>query len=207
MFESQRTFDGSGESADVSIAELFRSCPNVWSPEQSRRYVFVNMPKASNFLENIVSGPMLNGGFTGEPWTRETLDPLWQKFCATIPSLETFARTPRANGTAKGRASPTMRACHLWYDRYLQSKHWKRVVSAAHAHYDNCVCGSYSNLETHHKCQFSYEQCGSERVPQDISLLCEDCHMLFHAHNHLCVPSKPPKGAIAVLDGEHIHWH
>ena len=203
MFESQRTFDGEGEPVDVSIADLFRSCPNVWTTEQKRRHVFVNQPLASNFLHNIIAGPI-----DGSAWTWATLEPVWKSFCAGIPSLETFSRSPRAGGTVNnGHISPVMRESHRWYDRYLHSRHWLTVVANALQYYVNCsACGKSSCLNTHHKCLFSYEQCGHERVPRDVSVLCEDCHMLFHAHNHLCVPSRPPSGAEEVLDGEHIHW-
>ena len=203
MFESQRTFDGEGEPADVNLADLFRSCPNVWTSDQKRRYVFVNQPKVSNFLHNIIAGEK-----SGEPWSWKTLHPLWVSFCSNLSSLETFSRTPRANGTAKnGHTSPTMYAFYRWYDCYLRSKHWLGVVANALDYYVNCsACASESRLDTHHKCAFAYERCGDERVPIDVTVLCEDCHLLFHAHNHLCVPHDPPGGAKEVLDGEFIKW-
>jgi hypothetical protein len=39
------------------------------------------------------------------------------------------------------------------------------------------LCGSRDNLEVHHR---TYENFGDEK-PEDLTLLCHDCHALFHA--------------------------
>lgn len=65
------------------------------------------------------------------------------------------------------------------YEDYLNTPHWHEVREAAleRAGHRCQVCNHYGkNLQAHHR---TYENRGNES-PQDIIILCGDCHALFH---------------------------
>ncbi len=66
------------------------------------------------------------------------------------------------------------------YEEYLQTPEWqerrKRALKAAK--YRCQVCYSKDNLNVHHR---TYERLGEE-LPSDLTVLCYECHGLFH-HN------------------------
>ena len=64
------------------------------------------------------------------------------------------------------------------YIEYIRSEEWHTKAKAAKraAGYRCIVCGSSHNLEAHHK---TYARLGCER-PEDIAVLCDDCHARYH---------------------------
>jgi len=70
---------------------------------------------------------------------------------------------------------------HIDYYEYINSPEWKAKADAAkeRAEYRCQVCnrpGASSTLHAHHR---TYENLGHEK-PGDITVLCADCHALFH---------------------------
>ncbi|MGN6166741.1 MAG: HNH endonuclease [Solirubrobacteraceae bacterium] len=66
------------------------------------------------------------------------------------------------------------------YGEYLQLPYWRRVRDDALRRADHrCqVCNSRDNLNVHHR---TYENRGCEHEdPADLTVLCRDCHALFH---------------------------
>lgn len=75
------------------------------------------------------------------------------------------------------------------YSEYLQTPEWqkKRIKALRFAQFRCQVCNSSSNLDTHHR---SYKDLGQEPL-SDITVLCNDCHRIFHGNREL-VQSEPP---------------
>jgi len=65
-----------------------------------------------------------------------------------------------------------------WYVEYLQTEHWRliRAIALYWAGYRCQVCNGTNHLEGHHR---TYERLDCER-PSDVTILCADCHTLFH---------------------------
>ncbi len=83
---------------------------------------------------------------------------------------------------APGRAFlwvPTM----TWYQNYLLSDWWALVRrKALQAAGFRCqLCNSPEKLQVHHR---SYANIGNEKLG-DLTVLCEDCHEVFHEHRNL----------------------
>jgi hypothetical protein len=66
-----------------------------------------------------------------------------------------------------------------YYD-YIKSPQWKRKADAAKkaAGYRCQVCNGKKHLDAHHR---TYERLGHER-PEDITVLCRDCHQLYETN-------------------------
>ena len=64
------------------------------------------------------------------------------------------------------------------YQEYLQSDHWKQFAADAKERAGNrCqLCNSDGELHTHHR---TYDRLGEE-LPEDVVVLCADCHAKFH---------------------------
>lgn len=69
------------------------------------------------------------------------------------------------------------------YKDYLQTDHWKaiRAQALARANYRCQVSNSTYRLQVHHR---TYENLGNER-PEDVVVLCEECHALYHKRGKL----------------------
>lgn len=65
------------------------------------------------------------------------------------------------------------------YAVYLQSPHWLAIREWAkqRAQYKCLICNMGGKLHVHHR---TYERVGCE-LPDDLVVLCEDCHNKFHA--------------------------
>ena len=65
------------------------------------------------------------------------------------------------------------------YQQYLKSARWKAVRLWMLDYCDNTCekCGAHKNLEVHHK---TYERLGSEKMPDDLQVLCNECHEGLH---------------------------
>lgn len=68
-----------------------------------------------------------------------------------------------------------------YYNQYIQSPEWRAKADEAkkRAGYRCQVCNRPSSIVTLHAHHRTYERLGHER-PEDITVLCEDCHKLFH---------------------------
>ena len=64
------------------------------------------------------------------------------------------------------------------YKEYLQTEHWQtmRRLALGFAQHKCQICNNDNNLNVHHR---TYERQGNERL-SDLTVLCEDCHKLFH---------------------------
>lgn len=76
------------------------------------------------------------------------------------------------------------------YDAYLQSDGWKdKRREALHRASNRCqVCNSQTSLDVHHR---TYERLGFEHN-EDLTVLCRECHELFHAGGRMPVYVPPP---------------
>jgi 5-methylcytosine-specific restriction endonuclease McrA len=74
---------------------------------------------------------------------------------------------------------------------YLRSEHWLRTRHAALKRADHrCqVCNGDQALDVHHR---TYERLGAE-LPGDLTVLCRDCHALFHARLPKRRPHREPR--------------
>lgn len=81
------------------------------------------------------------------------------------------------------------------YVVYLQSDHWQttRKAALARALHRCQVCNRDKNLDVHHR---TYERVGREDAA-DLTVLCRDCHSLFHGERNICHSRKPRKQAQA----------
>lgn len=69
------------------------------------------------------------------------------------------------------------------YAKYIRSPKWKRKAAAAkeRAGHRCQICNSPDNLNAHHR---TYVRLGHER-PDDITVLCRQCHKLFSQNSRL----------------------
>jgi 5-methylcytosine-specific restriction endonuclease McrA len=74
------------------------------------------------------------------------------------------------------RAIAALRRLPYW--AYLKTNHWFRVKALAleRACHQCALCPSTTHLEVHHK---TYARRGFE-APEDVVVLCEDCHTRHH---------------------------
>lgn len=74
------------------------------------------------------------------------------------------------------------------YEEYLQTKQWKNKAKKkrARARYRCQLCNSPSDPVVHHR---TYENRGDETM-NDLTLLCRECHALFHKHRSLYKSAK-----------------
>lgn len=72
---------------------------------------------------------------------------------------------------------------HIPYAVYLRTDHWKNTREAAldRAHHRCQVCNATKGLQTHHR---TYQRRGAE-LPEDLIVLCHDCHSIFHREGRL----------------------
>jgi 5-methylcytosine-specific restriction endonuclease McrA len=64
------------------------------------------------------------------------------------------------------------------YDQYLQTAHWQATRQGAltRAKFACQICNAKERLHVHHR---TYARRGEE-LPEDLTVLCADCHGLFH---------------------------
>jgi hypothetical protein len=69
------------------------------------------------------------------------------------------------------------------YKSYLRTPHWRSVrQSAIERHGNKCqICNSGKKLEVHHR---TYQRRGEE-LPEDVVVLCDSCHDIFHTNGKL----------------------
>lgn len=69
------------------------------------------------------------------------------------------------------------------YYTYLESEQWqqRRQFMLRRAGYRCQICNGRGNLQVHHR---TYERVGAERI-DDLTVLCADCHKLFHHHRRV----------------------
>lgn len=69
------------------------------------------------------------------------------------------------------------------YEEYLKTPEWqeRRKKALAYAKHRCQVCNSKDNLNVHHR---TYERLGEE-LPSDLTVLCYECHRLFHNNRNL----------------------
>lgn len=79
----------------------------------------------------------------------------------------------------------------LPYDKFLESAYWFGVSSVAKSRAGmRCqVCNSSTKISAHHR---TYDNHGKEHLHMnDIVVLCENCHGLFHGHSTVVPVLKP----------------
>jgi hypothetical protein len=69
------------------------------------------------------------------------------------------------------------------YVDYLKTDHWKRTrIAAVERATGRCqLCNAGQSLHVHHR---TYERRGEE-LPEDLTVLCADCHRMFHQNGRL----------------------
>lgn len=87
-----------------------------------------------------------------------------------------------------------------WYDEYLESDHWQHVRQGALARaLHRCVvCNSDKSLHVHHR---NYARLGNERL-DDLTVLCAECHGLFHKHGKIQTTGKVAQAYTGVI----VNW-
>ncbi len=89
------------------------------------------------------------------------------------------------------------------YNEYIKSPEWRSRANAAkqRAGYRCRICNRHQReipLHAHHR---TYERLGHE-LPDDITVLCEDCHHLYEQHKHLPMlpaPYIPPSHGYGLI--------
>jgi 5-methylcytosine-specific restriction endonuclease McrA len=104
----------------------------------------------------------------------------------TIGGLGRLGLSPNASSTDEGTSAPPrvheaeVASPRMSYQAYLQTPHWKRVRTGAlqRAGYRCQLDASHTrNLQVHHN---NYH-CLWNEEPEDVVVLCGDCHSNFHA--------------------------
>lgn len=74
-----------------------------------------------------------------------------------------------------------------FYETYIHSPEWqeKRRVMLDWAGGRCQQCGYSEDLEVHHR---TYDRLGSERLPEDLEVLCSPCHALLHGRAPRALP-------------------
>jgi len=69
------------------------------------------------------------------------------------------------------------------YRKYLHTYHWEHLRELKLLEVDNrCqICYNKVGLNVHHR---TYERLGHEKL-MDLTVLCKECHELFHKHGKL----------------------
>lgn len=77
------------------------------------------------------------------------------------------------------------------YIAYINSPEWreKRMAALAHAEHRCQVCNTSAHLDAHHR---TYERFKAEK-PRDLTVLCRNCHELFHGKGAWTQRSRPKK--------------
>jgi len=72
------------------------------------------------------------------------------------------------------------------YNEYLKTEHWQRVKKEVKIKcWGKCVlCNKEDNLHYHHRSYSSRGGLWTE--PNDVFILCADCHNLFHKNKKIC---------------------
>lgn len=89
------------------------------------------------------------------------------------------------------------RICRMEYSEFLETAYWFAISHTAKARAGTrCqVCNSGTAISAHHR---TYDNHGAEHLHMnDITVLCENCHGLFHGHME-APPVRQPKRAQAV---------
>lgn len=111
------------------------------------------------------------------PEVPELWEDLW--FATEIASRLTEAKTPLDALRYFLRSSTPVN-----YREYIQSGEWRAKANAAKERAGWCcqICNKHKDtiqLDAHHR---TYERLGAE-LPEDITVLCHDCHGKFHGKN------------------------
>lgn len=71
----------------------------------------------------------------------------------------------------------------MTYQEYIQSDEWRVKAEDAkrRAGYHCQVCNSPIRLDAHHR---TYDHLGEE-LPEDITVMCHECHVIFTEHHRL----------------------
>lgn len=108
------------------------------------------------------------------------VDAVWADGVTEEWAIDWLNQTARrmGKGLAVYKSTKIAISQHLNYDDYIQSKDWRERADAAkeRAGHRCQVCYSPDQLDAHHR---TYERLGNE-LPSDITVLCRNCHTLFH---------------------------
>jgi hypothetical protein len=110
-----------------------------------------------------------------KPVRMRDISPSGQK---AMRSMETLARL----GLLPQEAHPDLES--MPYEDYLLTAHWKQLRAEALGRAEQrCqLCNSdVKPLHVHHR---TYARRGHERL-EDLTVLCSECHQLFHDHGRL----------------------
>ena len=115
----------------------------------------------------------------GRRWVIETV-------CADCHRLGVICPNCAKALRDKREAEIEARKTKVNYSDYIQTPQWKKKSKEAklRAGYRCQVCnrkGSEHSLHSHHR---TYKRLGNER-PSDITVLCKECHELFHANGKI----------------------
>lgn len=78
------------------------------------------------------------------------------------------------------------------YATYLRTRHWQRMreVALRRAEHRCQVCNASKNLHVHHR---TYERCPGNERATDLTVLCSDCHALYHDKPRVATPAPTRK--------------
>jgi len=96
----------------------------------------------------------------------------------SMPAYKTHA--PEINLKQYSPLETTRSVSKSNYHAYLESREWKQKAEAKKKENPRCsLCNrEIKVMHTHHR---TYVRCGKEEM-YDLTVLCEDCHSLFHEH-------------------------
>lgn len=141
---------------------------------------------------------MAGPGMTDEHWLLSKL--------GIVRIKEEYTTTPEATLQMVLNDFPFVRR-EIDYDLYIHSDDWRARAKAAkeRAGWRCQVCntpGSYSTLACHHR---TYDRLGHE-LPDDLVVLCKDCHALFHRNGRVVSDEKRQCKATTVTGDRCRRW-
>jgi hypothetical protein len=111
---------------------------------------------------------------------------LGQLACERLAYLDTVAEAVRSGEISDRvlKSDIVIVLKHMNYQEYLKTPHWlsTREKARIRAHNRCQICNSDERqLQVHHR---TYERRGEE-LPEDLIVLCDECHKIFHENGKL----------------------
>ena len=112
-----------------------------------------------------------------------TRDQKWLRGIEIIKNRNIFAEKRKELQTKVGKRKK-QQAVLGPYEDYLRSDYWMRLRESVYRRDRTCrVCNSDEDLQTHHR---SYKHKGDfNKERKDLTLLCKECHELYHENKEI----------------------
>ena len=131
--------------------------------------------RCAKWIKNVSPRDMVRHGIARKKEKKNRKAEIRKQIAASTESREKKKAEVRAQQMARYRA--------MDYGDYLATPHWRDIrAGAIQRAGGRCqVCSSSTGLEVHHR---TYDNLGDEK-PVDLTVLCGECHELFHKNSRL----------------------